>query len=358
MAIQHPGRPVLVVDESICRRNINRMQQKANNSGALLRPHFKTHRSVAIGNWFRQAGINAITVSSVEMAQMFANDGWEDILIAFPVNFSELSEINKLAATCKLGLTVSCYQAADLLSGRIHEAVDVWLKIDVGTHRTGFDPLQTNALVRSFKHLSNDPFITVKGVLAHAGHTYQARSHQEIVRIYEDSRGILQACVNELHHSLPDAGKLLISWGDTPSCSILDRFEGIDEIRPGNFVFYDQMQLSLGVCHPPDIAASVSAPVVALHPEREEVVVYAGAMHLSKETGLCPNGLPHYGRVVFYRPDGKLEWPDEAYWVRRVSQEHGVVQLPRKVIGQLSLGQNLAIIPVHSCLVHVEVVSL
>jgi len=34
---------------------------------------------------------------------------------------------------------------------------------------------------------------------------------------------------------------LLISYGDTPSCSIAENFDEVDEIRPGNFVFYDVM---------------------------------------------------------------------------------------------------------------------
>ncbi len=102
----HPGlkinRPTLLVDEALCRRNIARMAEKARIAGVRFRPHFKTHQSAAIGEWFREAGVTAITVSSVSMARYFSGAGWSDITIAFPVNLREMEEINRLAGEIHL----------------------------------------------------------------------------------------------------------------------------------------------------------------------------------------------------------------------------------------------------------------
>jgi D-serine deaminase-like pyridoxal phosphate-dependent protein len=126
--------PTLLLDETICRRNIASMTAQAQHT--LLRPHFKTHQSRLVGRWFRESGIDAITVSSVTMARYFANDGWTDITIAFPVNLRELDDIVALASRVKLGLLVESPRVIGPLQAHLPE-VDIWLKIDTGYGRTG-----------------------------------------------------------------------------------------------------------------------------------------------------------------------------------------------------------------------------
>ncbi len=92
--------------------------------------------------------------------------------------------------------------------------------------------------------------------------------------------------------------KLIISIGDTPSCSIMENFEGVDEIRPGNFIFYDLMQSQLGACDEQNIAVALACPVTAIHPNRNEIVIYGGGVHLSKEYLVNNNGVKSYGKVV------------------------------------------------------------
>ena len=41
---------------------------------------------------------------------------------------------------------------------------------------------------------------------------------------------------------------IIISVGDTPGISAAKNLEGIDEVRPGNYVFYDVMQARMGNC--------------------------------------------------------------------------------------------------------------
>ena len=339
--------PTLIVDRAVATANIQRMLEKARTAGAVLRPHFKTHQSLDVGRWFREAGVDRIAVSSVSMAQQFAADGWKDIMIAFPVNLREMEEINRLAGRNRLGLVVSAPGVMPVLAEKLRAPAEVYLKIDVGTHRTGFDPGDLDAIERALEQSAENPLITITGLVAHAGHTYHAKSPEDILAIQKDSMELLNSLKKALATEFP---RLLISWGDTPSCSLATEFFGADELRPGNFVYYDLMQWKLGVCKREDLAAVMAAPVVAMHSERNEMVIYGGAVHLSKEQGLCPEGKPHFGMLVKLNEDGKWAFPERTCYVRRISQEHGVISLPAEMMEQFKPGDLLGIVPVHSCL--------
>ncbi|MEJ0055890.1 MAG: hypothetical protein WDN75_09720 [Bacteroidota bacterium] len=74
------------------------MAEKARKLKVSFRPHFKTHQSHEVGRWFRAEGVNSCTVSSVKMASYFAEDGWKDITVAFPLNVLEIKEVNRLGS--------------------------------------------------------------------------------------------------------------------------------------------------------------------------------------------------------------------------------------------------------------------
>src|SRR5690606_1393659 len=97
-----------------------------------FRPHFKTHQSVAIGEWFRAHDVDAITVSSVRMARYFADAGWQDITVAFPVNLRELPAINELARTARIGVLVDSAASVSALVAGAQHPLDLWLEVDTG----------------------------------------------------------------------------------------------------------------------------------------------------------------------------------------------------------------------------------
>ncbi len=341
------SQPTLIVDKAKALANIGFMLEKARAAGAVLRPHFKTHQSVQVGNWFKKAGVERIAVSSVSMAFKFANAGWQDIMIAFPVNLREMNQINQLASQVRLGLLVSAPDIMPLLASKLTTPSNVYLKIDIGTHRTGFDPANHDAIMDALKQSEKNKMITIAGLVAHAGHTYKAKGKPAILAIQKDSMLLLNKLKGSLLRYLPH---LIISWGDTPSCSLSNQFYGADELRPGNFVYYDLMQWQSGVCKSDEISAVVAAPVVALHPMRNELLVYAGAVHLSKEMALCPQNIPHYGMLVLFDETGKWRFTQTPFYVRRIWQEHGVICLPSEMMGQTKPGSLVGIAPVHSCL--------
>src|SRR5512140_3457340 len=104
-------KPTLLLNETAARANLRRMAEKAQRAGVIFRPHFKTHQSKEIGEWFREEGVRQITVSSLDMAEYFAASGWTDITLAFTLNLRQLDEVNSLARRIVLGILVEAVEA-------------------------------------------------------------------------------------------------------------------------------------------------------------------------------------------------------------------------------------------------------
>ena len=339
-------RATLILDKEICLNNIKKMARKAAEYNLKFRPHFKTHQSAEIGEWFRLFGVDAITVSSVQMAEYFAANGWNDITIAFSVNIREIENINRLAANINLNVLVENKEAAAALAGKLMHKLGVYIKIDTGGHRTGISSSKTGAINSILKQLNVNSKITFKGFLTHAGQTYSAKSTNEIFSRHFDTVLQLKALKQKYKKEFPN---IEVSIGDTPSASICTIFDGIDEIRPGNFIFYDLMQYNLGVCSLDDIAVKMVCPVVAKHPSRNEVVIYGGAVHFSKEAITNVNGKNIYGRILTAQNHTKELLPPLNY-VSKLSQEHGTLKVTHNQLKNFTIGNFVEIIPVHSCL--------
>ncbi len=337
-------KPTLLLDEQKAKRNISRMVEKANRCGVRLRPHFKTHQSAIIGEWFRAQGVTDITVSSVDMAHYFAQHGWDDITIAFPVNWLEIDKINHLAETIQLNLLVESVETVQFLTANLLHPVSIWLKVDTGYGRTGIHWLAQEQFVEVANAVAAASQLTLVGLLTHAGHAYGPTTKDAAASIYQETVSRLQSVRDMLPYP-----HLLLSLGDTPTTTLVEDLFSIDEIRPGNFVFYDYMQAHNGVCSIDDIAIALACPVVARHPERQELVIYGGAVHLSKEHLTLPDGRLHFGAIALLSDNGWSQ-PIANAFIHRLSQEHGLVCADMSFINQVHVGDLLVVLPIHSCL--------
>jgi D-serine deaminase-like pyridoxal phosphate-dependent protein len=140
-----------------------------------------------------------------------------------------------------------------------------------------------------------------------------------------------------------------ISIGDTPTSSIVEDFSDVDEIRPGTFVFYDLMQRDLSVCTDEQIAVAVACPVIGKYADRKQVVIYGGAVHLSKDAWPGPDGKPTFGRLATIDGNGLGTIHHDAPLVS-LSQEHGIIQAPDALFEQIDVGDLVAVVPIHCCL--------
>ncbi len=338
-------KPTLMLDENKCKKNIDDMFSKSKQHKLLFRPHFKTHQSLEIGRWFKELGVDKITVSSLEMAEYFAGE-WDDITVAFSVNLLEIETINRLAREIRLNLLVESVEAAKFLIGDLKNNAGFFIKIDVGYHRTGVSPEDFEKIDGILDVLGKDGLLSFKGFLTHAGHSYKCRSKKEILNVHSKSVELLAPLKKRYKEENPE---LIISVGDTPTCSVADNFTGTDEIRPGNFVFYDLSQEQIGACSPDQVAVALACPIVAIHKKRNEIVIYGGGAHFSKERLEGTNFGTIYGQIVRLTESG-LGDPIPDFYVKNLSQEHGVVSVPASLVSEYSVGDILYVLPVHSCM--------
>ena len=350
MHIQNTGqiqRPTFVIDESRARRNIAMMARKAQQSGIQLRPHFKTHQSAEIGSWFRDQNVNRITVSSLSMAEYFAASGWNDITLAIPVNLRELDPIAGLAERIRLGLVIDSEAVIPSLARRLTAATPIWIKIDPDYGRCGIHWQNHERITNLVKRVSDQQTLLFQGLLVHLGQTYDADSVLQIQTFHDrqvDMLADLKRTIADITGIVP-----LISIGDTPASCTVRRFEQVDEIRPGNFIFFDAMQWLHGVCRADELAAVLLCPVIGLYPQRNQIVIYGGAVHLSKDSVTMAKGERIFGFAALIENHEIGEISRQAP-VIKVSQEHGVIQVPPDWFEKLQPGDLVAVYPAHSCL--------
>ncbi len=135
------------------------------------------------------------------------------------------------------------------------------------------------------------------------------------------------------------------SVGSTPTTSVMAELPEADEIRPGNYVFYDAFQAAIGACQLSQCAMSVLTTVIGSYPESSHLLIDAGALALSKDRGADHlNPFPGFGTVC----DLDLRLLPVKLTV--LSQEHGRIEGRPETLARFGLGARLRIIPNHSCL--------
>ena len=328
--------PVLLLDTNRCKRNISRMTKKMADANCSFRPHFKTHQSAEVGTWFRDSGIEGITVSSPSMAHYFAAHGWNDMTIAFPFFPAMIPDLQELQNSVKLRLFVNSTSHLKLLHSSLKEPFSYYIEIDPGYGRSGI-PSSEHALIDDLISAADDlPNANFHGFYIHDGRTYQCRGKSDVLDTIQTSIDILL----ELKSTYPQAK---ISLGDTPSASLMDDMSILDECTAGKFVFYDWTQVQIGSCTPDDVALFVRIPVAQIKKEIQTVILHGGAVHLSKDYVPAGSG-KNFGQLVAYRQEDTLQVRDE--YISAISQEHGTIHPADEHFSD----EWVTVIPAHSCL--------
>jgi len=340
-------RPTLLLDKVKCIRNIETMLAKAQRSNTRLRPHFKTHQSAQIAEWFKERGVEAIAVSSMKMAEYFANNGWKDITVAIPINVREIDLTNELASKIRLNLVVESQETITFLQSELKHKTGVFIKVDTGYQRSGIPAEATGSIRLLVNLMKESDKLNCKGFLAHTGHNYQAKDQEEIHKNHSKTLLALNELKDVFRKEIPG---IEVSLGDTPACSISEEFYGIDEIRPGNFVFYDIMQYVLGSCDEDQIAVAMACPIIARNIDRNELVIHGGGVHFSKEhLEADDEGTKLYGSIVRITENGWSEILGGGF-LASLSQEHGIVRCNDELFDEFAIGDLIGILPVHSCM--------
>jgi D-serine deaminase-like pyridoxal phosphate-dependent protein len=327
--------PTLFVDLDIVRNNIQKMVRKAAHAEVKFRPHFKTHQSKSIGRIFKEFGVKGITVSSIKMAEYFLSDGWDDITIAFPANVLAGEYYNDIASRCLLRTLVISENAIQKLDKQVDHKMGLYVEIDPHYGRSGI-PIANIAHIQSVVQcIQESENFYAAGFYCHAGHSYQATSKEAVQAIGTD----VLADLTQLKNEFPT---LPICFGDTPCCSVLDSFGPVNQISPGNFVFYDWMQVQIGACTPSEIAVYMECPIIEKFEARRQVLIHGGAVHFSKES-------IQLGQKISFGQPVLSSFSSETY-LKSISQEHGIIQCNTEDYSSLNIGDIIRIYPIHSCL--------
>lgn len=337
--------PSAVVELDKVENNTRWMSERAHALGVRLRPHVKTHKCIEAARMQTRGHFGGITVSTLAEARHFSKGGFEDITWAFPLPVSRVVEACELNASIeRLSVVVDHPDAIDALekeAGRRCEPVRVLLKLDCGYGRAGVAPLDPGA-VSLARRLAQARWLHFGGVLTHAGHSYDCRSRESILEVANQERDVAVAFAERLRSDGIEVED--VSVGSTPTMRVVEDLDGVTEIRPGNYVFFDRFQSRIGSCAVEDVAFSVLGSVVGRYPERGTLLLDAGALALSKDEGVVDKE-PEFGLLT--DPRTGAVWEEGR--LMGLSQEHGKVKLEG---GGLipNIGDRLRILPNHSCL--------
>lgn len=341
-SIKTPG---LILDIDRVRRNAERMSDVARRNNVRLRPHIKTHKCVEVARIQTAGHDGGITASTLAEARAFAKHGFTDSTYAVPIERGKFDEaIDIIRSGVKLNLLTDDAETVGLLDEAAGDAgvtFDVFLKIDCGTHRVGVEPNATEA-IEIPRLISDASNLNFAGILTHAGHSYEAKTKDgilEVARYERDSMVELAGRLREQGIEVPT-----VSIGSTPTMSCIDHLDGVDEIRPGNYIFFDAFQATLGSCGFEDTALTVLTAVI--HKGKNRIVIDAGAIALSKDRG--PVGLDSscgYGHVL------DIDGNETGMRVTGMSQEHGEIESgDTEMFDRFKVGDRLRILANHSCL--------
>jgi D-serine deaminase-like pyridoxal phosphate-dependent protein len=337
--------PSLIIDLDRVKRNAARIGEIAKRNNVRLRPHIKTHKCIEVGRLQTEGFDGAITVSTLAEARVFAEHGFSDITYAVPIEPGKFAEaVDMLRGGTKLNLLTDdaeTVKALDTAAGEAAVKFDVYLKIDCGTHRVGVEPQRTEA-VEIPRSISDSKNLEFAGILTHAGHSYNASSVEGIREVARHERDVMVELAERLRAMSINVPT--VSIGSTPTINHIDHLEGIDEVRPGNYIFFDAYQATLGSCHFEDTALTVLAAVV--HKSSKKLVIDAGGIALSKDRG--PVGLDPtfgYGHVL------DLNGSETGLRVTSLSQEHGEITSDNdELISKFRVGDRVRILANHSCM--------
>ncbi|KAI8147014.1 hypothetical protein BJV82DRAFT_509036 [Fennellomyces sp. T-0311] len=342
--------PALIIDRTVLKRNCDRLGNIPAEYNVKVRVHVKSHKTVEAARMqLEGANTDAIVVSTMAEAQIMASSSL--VLLGFPITPDKFDEMFALAERVEsFQIFIDRLETLDALeeyhkTTSTHKKIGVFIKIDCGYGRAGV-PLDSAfekvSILNLAKRLANSSCTTLKGLYAHAGHSYKARSADEALTYLEEecesARQFRTLFLQEAGIDIP-----YLSIGATPTAQSIvyhknDRvrkaLEGISEVHAGAYSLLDRQQMATGLCNESDVAISVACRVASRYPDRGTVLIDGGALAFSKD--VTPQG--GYGQTT------------TGIILKSISQEHGILAADSDGDGNVHVGDIVRVIPNHCCL--------
>ena len=324
-----------MIDGPKMKRNLRKMADVASENGVALRPHVKTHKIPSIAREQVEAGAAGITVAKVSEAEVMADGGMEDIFIAYPlVTETKIRRAVQLGERVRLVVGVDSLEGARRLSDVAGDrTLEVRLEVDTGLRRTGVLYDEAVGMAEEIEVIRN---LDLTGIYTYRGAVLDGSKTLELEKAGLEEGQLMVSLAERMREW--GIGVDEVSVGSTPTAEYVAKVDGVTEIRPGTYVFYDRMQARLDACSLDECAAVVVCTVVS-RPARDLVIIDGGSKTFATDVGpgAEPLNLEGYGHVVGY-PEAVLE---------RLTEEHGMLSVDEEC--DLEVGDTLQIIPNHIC---------
>jgi D-serine deaminase-like pyridoxal phosphate-dependent protein len=325
------------------------MARHVERLGVELRPHVKTAKSIEVVRRALDGQRGGVTVSTLKEAEYFFEQGVKDILYAVGIAPNKLEHVARLRERgADITVILDGPDAAAALAANAHALgahFPVLIEIDSDGHRSGVQPGDPR-LLDIGRLLHAGPGTALRGVMTHAGGSYDCKDTDAIRAMAERERGAVVSCAETLRGAgLPCP---VVSVGSTPTATFAERMDGVTEVRVGVYMFLDLVMAGLGVCGIEDIALSVLTTVIGHQPDKGWIITDAGWMALSRDRGTATQAVDQgYGLVC-----DNGGWPLDGLIVTATNQEHGIIAHRSGGALDLSrfpLGHQFRILPNHAC---------
>ncbi|WP_024816612.1 DSD1 family PLP-dependent enzyme [Methylopila sp. 73B] len=303
--------PSLVVDLDVMEANLARIATSCAAGGVAWRPHCKTHKSPEIAKLQIAAGAVGVTCAKLAEAEVMADAGIADILIANQiVGPIKIERLMALLARAQVTVAVDGTDNAEALSQaavRSGMTLDVVIEVDTGTRRAGVSPgLPVLELARRIAAL---PGLRLAGVMTWEGHTTKISDPREKRAAIEDAVGALVASADLCREN--GIAIEIVSCGGTGTFGTAAAIAGVTEIQAGGGVFGDVRYRT--IYHVPLAYGLTVHATVTSRPTLRRIICDAGKKAMSVDSGVpLPLDLPPVASVSFSAEHGKIELHSDA----------------------------------------------
>jgi len=336
MQINDLDTPAVLVSSDVVERNLQRLAQYSLEHKLNVRPHTKTHKIPEFAHRQLRYGAVGITVAKLGEAEVMADEGVSDILIAYPlVGEQKLRRLVLLSSRADVTVAVDSFEVAAEISRaavRGGTKIGILAEFNTGFSRCGL-PVEASTM-SEVQRIRDLPGLNWRGLLFYPGQIMVNSPAAE--SMIEQQNAELAKLM-----SLLDAAGVdhrVLSGGNTPTAYLSHKFSDVTEIRPGTYIFNDRNTVCGGAASWDDCAVTVLTTVVS-RSVHGRAIVDAGSKTLSSDsllTGSCSG----YGRI--------LEYPEIP--ISELSEEHGHLDLgdSQRVP---SIGERVRVVPNHVCVV-------
>lgn len=329
--------PSFLVDLTKMEKNISQIANLCKLKGKKLYPMIKTHKSSQIAKLQSDYGVDGFLVGTIDEAEMLVENGHQNIIFAYPimckVNFARVLDLTKRA---KITLAIDSAEAAqsadEIIKTSKLDSIDYLIIVDCGLHRFGVIP---NKVAELAAEISKYDSLCLKGISTHPGHVYGKTNMSGVREVAKTELQLLQIAKNNLEKNGFEVET--VATGSTPTVFFEADSNVITDLRPGNYVFYDAIQIALGVVEEIECSFSVLASIVS-HPKEDLFIIDAGSKCLGLDTGAHGVSLLNGYGVVKGHPELIVEG---------LSEEVAKVKI--KNYTNLKVGDKIQIIPNHAC---------